>query len=119
MGGAAPPPPVDIEPGDETATLAGVVDRLWEIEQPYRLVPGSDVVLSLQQRADYDPLRDDGSVIDRASDPLFSSVDRTKFSPLDLAFIALLDNYEREGGERESVSNAEKQEIDRFMDLLD
>jgi len=115
-----PRPAVDIEPGDETETLVGVVNRLWEIEEPYRLKVGSDIELSLQHQADFDPLSTDGcTVTDRATEPLFAKVDRSKFSRLDRAFMALLDNYQREGDKRESVNAEERAELDKFMDLLD
>jgi len=114
-----PHPPVDTTPGDEAATLAGVVSRLWEIEEPYRLKIGTDLQLSLQHKADYDPLSDDGTLTDRATEPLFAHVDRSKYSKCDKAFIALLDNYERKSDQHESVSSSEKREMDHFLDMLD
>jgi len=111
---------VDVEPGEEAETLAGAVDRLWEIEQPFRLQVGTDVVLNVQHRADFDPVGEDPrTVTDRATEPLFAFVDRSKFSRVDKAFMALLDNYEREGDVKENVSAEERGELDRFMDLLD
>lgn len=115
-----PRPVVDIEPGDETETLVGVVNRLWEIEEPYRLKVGTDIELSVQHQADFDPLSADGrTVTDRATEPLFAKVDRSKFGRLDRAFMALLDNYERESDKRESLNAEERAEMDKFLDLLD
>lgn len=111
---------VDVEPGEEAETLAGAVSRLWEIEQPFRLQVGTDVVLNEQHRADFDPIGEDPrTVTDRATEPLFASVDRSKFSKVDHAFMALLDNYTREGDVKEDVTAEERGEMDRFMDLLD
>lgn len=115
-----PRPAVDIEPGDETETLAGVVNRLWEIEEPHRLKVGTDIELSLQHQADFNPLSADGRTLtDRATEPLFAKVDRSKFSRLDRAFMALLDNYQREADKREAVNAEERAEMDKFIDLLD
>lgn len=119
---SAPPPhaepaaPVP-EPGDETETLVGVVKRLWHIEEPHRMVPGKDIELNVQRRSDLHNL-DGGSVSDKASQPLFAKVDKSKFNKLDMAFLALLDNYVRETTKREQVTTEERQEMERFIDLL-
>lgn len=113
------PPAVNIEAGDESATLAGVVDRLYEIEKPYTLKLGTDVILNAQHKADFDPVSADGRhVTDRATEPLFKHVDKSKLTPVDHAFIALLDNYNRAGDAKEVVTSQEKGEMDKFMDLM-
>jgi len=109
------PAQVPPDPGDEADTLVGAVKRLWEIEEPYRMVPGVDIELNMQRRSD---LHDQGTISDKASQPLFSKVDTSKFNKLDKAFVALLDNYVRESTKREIVTSEEKQEMERFIDLL-
>lgn len=101
------------EPGEETETLVGVVNKLWEIEEPYRLKVGSEIELNVQRRADYGDAPED-----RASEPLFSSVDAEKFRGLERAFVALLDNYIRQTNRREHTTEEEKQEMEHFIDLL-
>eukprot|EP00448_Togula_jolla_P006535 CAMPEP_0170600762 /NCGR_PEP_ID=MMETSP0224-20130122/17503_1 /TAXON_ID=285029 /ORGANISM="Togula jolla, Strain CCCM 725" /LENGTH=412 /DNA_ID=CAMNT_0010925501 /DNA_START=47 /DNA_END=1285 /DNA_ORIENTATION=- len=118
--GEAERPDVDVTAGDETDSLAEVVKRLWEMEQPYRLVPGKDIELCLQGKADWDPLSADGrSVVDRATEPLFQNVKTAKFDELTHAYLALLDNYKRESDKRETATPEEKREMDRFLDLMD
>ena len=67
------------------------------------------------------PLLQRRSGNDSCPEPLFSSVNREHpfwKSPVTVAFVALLDNYERETGKAEVFTRTEKREMDEFLDLL-
>lgn len=107
----------DVEAGGEaaeTGDIQGVVERLWELEQPARLVPGEDLQLNEGSRA--------ASLArgqDRCEEPLFASVDEEKLmTPLTRSFVALLDNYERDSSRAEEVTDQEDAEISRFLTLM-
>lgn len=106
-------PEDDITPSDEELqTFAAVVARLWTIDAPFRLQEGEDFKLNLQSRA---AALD--SLVDRCEDPFFESVDEEKLMamPCTKSFMALLDNYERDGDEDEIVTKVEQREMDRFL----
>eukprot|EP00929_Paragymnodinium_shiwhaense_P023810 TRINITY_DN14819_c0_g1_i1.p1 TRINITY_DN14819_c0_g1~~TRINITY_DN14819_c0_g1_i1.p1 ORF type:complete len:392 (+),score=96.25 TRINITY_DN14819_c0_g1_i1:131-1306(+) len=105
---------LDVSVGDEAGDLAGVVAKLWEFEESVRLVPGSDIVLCEGGRA---ASLDSGR--DVCESPLFESVDEEKLmTPLTKAFVALLDNYVREGDQAETTTTGEQREMNRFLTLL-
>jgi len=93
--------------------LVDLCEKLWELDKN-RLQPGVDYKLDLQGRTRYSY---DGP--DRAKDPLFEFVDSDALNrDTYKAFIALLDNYERETGVPETVTEEEKRENWRFTDLV-
>mmetsp|Transcript_78045 Transcript_78045/g.180999 ORF Transcript_78045/g.180999 Transcript_78045/m.180999 type:complete len:400 (-) Transcript_78045:198-1397(-) len=114
---AAAPAVACPEPGDETETLVGVVNRLWQLEEHFRMKPGSDIHMNVQRRGAAGSAGS-GVISDNAREPLFSKVDTSNFNKLDMAFLALLDNYIRDSSKREHVDNVEREEMDRFMELL-
>mmetsp|Transcript_10798 Transcript_10798/g.24381 ORF Transcript_10798/g.24381 Transcript_10798/m.24381 type:complete len:388 (-) Transcript_10798:118-1281(-) len=113
----SPDEATEVEAGDEVGEpgdVAGPIAKLWELEQDFRLVPGADVTLSTGTRA-----ASLSTCQDRCEDPLFESVDEEKLmTPLTRAFQALLDNYERETSSQEVVTDAEKTEMNSFLNLL-
>lgn len=108
---------VDVEVGDEAAepgVLDGVVAKLWDLEQPTRLVMGSDIVLEDGARA---ASLESGQ--DLCEAPLFKQVDEEKLmTPITKAFIGLLDNYSRDSSSAEVVTDDEEQEMNTFLSLL-
>jgi len=110
------------EPGEEAAgevpedvgEVRGVVARLWELEQPLRLVPGTDIILTTGTRA-----ASLESCQDRCEEPLFEYVNEEKLmTPLTRAYLALLDNYERETSRAEEVTDEERREMNSFLVLM-
>ncbi|KAK7254272.1 Poly(U)-specific endoribonuclease [Aureococcus anophagefferens] len=97
--------------------VAAAVRHLWERVDAGRRVERGDggFELALQHRG----VRDDGA--DPCDSPLFASCDEGHAfwkSPVTRAFVALLDNYERETGKAEVFTRTEKREMDEFLDLL-
>jgi poly(U)-specific endoribonuclease len=106
--------------GDEVApvnlasmTLQDAVTHLWNVDKGQRLEWGdTGFTFDLQSK---------GYGTDKCATPLFSWVNTQHpfwASPVTLAFVSLLDNYEREVTANESTSREEKQEIERFLDAL-
>ncbi len=78
------------------------------------LFAGEDYQLDLQGRTRYSK-----GGIDKAEDPLFTSVEQKALNrPTFKAFIALLDNYESETGVEEEVTSEEIKENRNFIDLI-
>eukprot|EP01025_Chloroclados_australasicus_P057117 TRINITY_DN7108_c0_g1_i2.p2 TRINITY_DN7108_c0_g1~~TRINITY_DN7108_c0_g1_i2.p2 ORF type:complete len:296 (-),score=39.20 TRINITY_DN7108_c0_g1_i2:65-952(-) len=100
----------DVKPtGDELEDLALASSRLWDLDEN-RLTPGVDYQLNLQT----------GKRIfekeDMAEEKLFSGVDPAIWEKRTyLIFYHLLDNYERETGNAEEVTDREKQEMWDFL----
>eukprot|EP00112_Aurelia_sp_Birch-Aquarium-sp1_P003691 Seg1415.11 transcript_id=Seg1415.11/GoldUCD/mRNA.D3Y31 product=Poly protein_id=Seg1415.11/GoldUCD/D3Y31 len=93
--------------------LIDLCEKLWTLDKN-RLTPDKDYKLDLQGRTRYSY---DGP--DRAKDPLFEYVDDKVFKKETYqAFIALLDNYERETGVPETVTKQEEEENWRFVKLV-
>lgn len=127
LHGPPPAPPPQRRPGPEPTQqdlkdLAGVIARLWAIDEPHRLQPGQDYALCHQARAPSMQHLAGGSESceDAAAMPLFERVDGKKLlaDPLTRAFIALLDNYEADTTKAETYSKQEQQEMDIFMQVL-
>ena len=93
---------------DAVAYMWGVVDQGNRVDWGE-----GGFTLDLQQKGRYNQ--------DRCGDPLFSSVNPEHpfwTSPVTKAFVALLDNYEREVGVEERDSSQEKAERGQFLDAL-
>ena len=94
-------------------TLQDAVTHLWDVDKGQRLEWGdAGFTLDLQSK---------GYGTDKCSNPLFSWVNTQHpfwASPVTVAFLSLLDNYEREVTANESTSPEEKQEERRFLDAL-
>ena len=118
----APPPAAAPAKGNKGPSLDGMdvaaaVRHLWErVDAGRRIERGAGgFELALQHRG----VRDDGA--DPCDSPLFASCDEGHAfwkSPVTRAFVALLDNYERETGKAEVFTRTEKREMDEFLDLL-
>eukprot|EP00397_Hematodinium_sp_SG-2012_P044308 GEMP01049457.1.p1 GENE.GEMP01049457.1~~GEMP01049457.1.p1 ORF type:complete len:435 (+),score=71.59 GEMP01049457.1:90-1394(+) len=96
------------------STAASAVEELWSIEQKYRLYGDRQIAgrqyfsINTQGHAPYSG--------DRASRPLFQFVDYAWLQrPTVKAFIALLDNYERDTGKVDTMSGSELREVDQFL----
>lgn len=101
-----------VQPTDEElADFAAACNKLWELDVN-RLAPGEDYRINLQRgKTPYQPG-------DAAPDPLFEFVSPAAFrKPTYAAFIALLDNYERNTGVAEVVTEEEKRENRSFLEL--
>lgn len=96
----------------ELESFAAIVARLWAIDEPLRLEHGRDYELNHQARA-----ASLSSAADRCREPLFKRVDtaRLKKNPCSDAFVALLDNYERDTDHAEVVTAKEQHEMDIFL----
>ncbi|XP_065061961.1 uridylate-specific endoribonuclease B-like [Rhopilema esculentum] len=100
-------------PAVEDPKLIDLCEKLWDLDKN-RLEPDKDYKLDLQGRAKYSY---DGP--DRAKDPLFEFVDENVFKrDTYKAFIALLDNYEKETGVPEVVTKQEEAENWTFVNLV-
>jgi hypothetical protein len=105
--------PLKSPTAEELGDISKACNRLWELDV-HRLVPGKDYVINVQQgKSMYDSA-------DVADEPLFTFVDELVFSqyPTYSAFIALLDNYVSSLGESETVTEDEKSENLRFLNLI-
>ena len=96
-------------------TLQDAVTYMWDVLDKGNRVDWGDggFTLDLQQRGKYGT--------DRCPRPMFDYVntDHAFWSaPVTKAFIALLDNYEREVGVAETVTSEEKREMGKFLDAL-
>eukprot|EP00928_Gymnodinium_smaydae_P046367 TRINITY_DN30886_c0_g1_i1.p1 TRINITY_DN30886_c0_g1~~TRINITY_DN30886_c0_g1_i1.p1 ORF type:complete len:498 (-),score=113.98 TRINITY_DN30886_c0_g1_i1:67-1560(-) len=100
---------------EELKSLNSVVKRLWEIDAPQRLSPGTGFRINKQSRAG--ALAD---MNDRCKKPFFEYVDAVALTkdPCTKAFIALLDNYERDPDHADKLSNNDQMEMDEFMKRL-
>lgn len=98
-----PPTPEELE--DLSLGLA----KVWELGTKFK--PGVDYELDIQG---YSSRRGD----DHARRPLFKFVSESVMTPTVRAFMALLDNYEREAGRKERVTAQEKAEEAAFLDLV-
>ncbi|PFX18344.1 Poly(U)-specific endoribonuclease-B [Stylophora pistillata] len=92
--------------------LSPLCQRLWDADEN-RLEPGIDYKIDPQGRTHYHS-RDE-----RARDPLFTFVKPEVFQRITFKrFIALLDNYESEGGQGEVVTEHEIKENQCFIDAI-
>ncbi len=105
-------PPVQ-PTADELHDFSKACSRLWDLDV-HRLVPNKDYVINVQEgKSIYDKQ-------DTASEPLFTFVDERVFEtmPTYAAFISLLDNYVSSLGQSEVVTDEEKNENYRFLNLI-
>lgn len=94
--------------------LSPLCDRMWQADTN-RLTPGEDYQIDPQGKTHFDK----EARSDRARDPLFQFVNEDVFKRKTYkAFIALLDNYERETGRGEIVTNEEIRENCAFIDCI-
>ena len=97
---------------DLTVGLSEAVQEMWNLDDN-RLTPNRDYVIDVQEGKK--PYRKE----DAAEDPLFARVDRSALDrPTYRAFVALLDNYRRATGGRETISSREEREIDAFLEAI-
>lgn len=97
---------------DTHPELSALCNQMWEVDKN-RLTPGVHYRIDPQGRTRYN------STVDHAEDPLFSYVDPEVFKRETFArFIALLDNYESEGGHGEVVTQHEIRENQCFIDAI-
>lgn len=96
---------------EELSNLSLAATKLWELDVN-RLKPGRDYEIDLQRgKSSYQ----EG---DCAPNPLFKRVNEDVFQkPTFAAFLALLDNYERETGVSETITREEKKENWDFINL--
>lgn len=92
--------------------LSQAVQQLWDLDVN-RLTPNDDYDINVQ--GGKKPFWKD----DAARDPLFASVDRSVWKRgTYAAFLALLDNYERETGRAETITNSERAEVKTFLNAI-
>jgi poly(U)-specific endoribonuclease len=114
---APEPSEEDVAPANlASMSLQDAVTYMWEVlDKAHRIeYADSGFTLNLQSKA-----RRSGN--DSCPEPLFSSVNREHpfwKSPVTVAFVALLDNYERELSEKEDYTAQEKREVALFLDAL-
>jgi hypothetical protein len=94
------------------ASIEKVVQHLWDLDVN-RLDPHEDYQLDVQSgKKPYQKY-------DGATDPLFKYVDtRALRRPTYQAFVALLDNYSKETGTAETVTDAERREVWAFLKAI-
>ena len=101
--------PVDVE-------LSAAVQKLFDLDEPNRLVPGKDYAIDVQGRnTKSDNENNNGS--DAAPDPLFRYVDPAVFEerPTYRTFVALLDNYQPNVCLEEDNTRDETEEAHAFL----
>jgi poly(U)-specific endoribonuclease len=104
--------PAVIPTEEELGSLSLATDRLWDLDRN-RLCPGKDYILNLQNG------KTSWEAADVAAEPLFTFVDQSALEkPTYGAFIALLDNYSAATGLVEVVTDEEKAEEIRFLNLI-
>jgi len=91
------------------ASIQKALQHIWNLDHN-RLTPDKDYVINVQKgKKPYQKF-------DGASDPLFTSVERSAFQrPTYRTFIALLDNYVAEVGNDDTISSHERREIWSFI----
>ena len=96
---------------EELNSLSLAIGKLWELDDN-RLEPNVHYKINLQG---YKMVHQEH--VDSATDSLFTFVDKQHFfaSPTYASFYAILDNYERETGKGEVVSDKEVQENRNFI----
>uniref|UniRef100_A0A8K9UD66 Uridylate-specific endoribonuclease n=1 Tax=Oncorhynchus mykiss TaxID=8022 RepID=A0A8K9UD66_ONCMY len=95
--------------------LSVIVQEIWD-KDVNRLKPGTDYRISLGKPGLNADMNDDS---DGAGYPLFSFVDESIFKKESFfAFISLLDNYESDTGEPETVTLDEEAENHKFLDCM-
>eukprot|EP00128_Syssomonas_multiformis_P018942 Colp12_sorted_trinity150504_noHs@35661 len=96
---------------EELQNFSKACQRVWELDVN-RMVPGKDYALNLQCATNV------GSRVDKCDEKLFKFVNKDKFFsiPTYKSFYALLDNYVRETGQAEVVTNEELRENSQFLD---
>jgi poly(U)-specific endoribonuclease len=94
------------------SSIEQAVQHLWDLDAN-RATPNVDYVINVQSgKKPYE--KNDG-----ASDPLFTSVDKSLFRrPTYSALYALLDNYVAETGTAENITDTERQEISTFLSAI-
>ena len=96
----------------ELSDLSLAANRLWDLDAN-RLTPGKDYVINLQGGTKVYKTED------KAADPLFTRVDANALEkPTFKTFIALLDNYVKETGVSEVVTQEEKNENWAFINAI-
>ncbi|CAB9498579.1 specific endoribonuclease-B [Seminavis robusta] len=93
-------------------SLTDAAQHLWELDAN-RLEPNEHYAINVQKGKK--PYWKE----DSAPDPLFTSVDKSVWQRKTYkTFVALLDNYTAEVGKEETLSNAERQEINEFLSAI-
>lgn len=93
--------------------FSGLVNKMWSLDKN-RITFGSDARLAVQGRVSWQY-----NNIDAASYPLFYHVNKAVLEkPTYKAFLALLNNYIRNTGTKEYISNTEISENYNFLDLV-
>jgi len=99
----------DLPSNMNNLSLSDAAQYLWDLDVN-RLTPNQDYKINVQSGKK--PYWKE----DNAEDPLFTSVDTQAFRrPTYKAFIALLDNYTAQTGQRETVTNTERKENWTFL----
>lgn len=97
----------------DSMTLSEAVQHLWTLDVN-RLDPKVDYEINVQEgKKPY--VKEDA-----APDPLFTRIDERIFKqrPTYAAFCALLDNYSAETGKEETVTDAERKEVSKFLSAI-
>uniref|UniRef100_UPI00398F55DF uridylate-specific endoribonuclease B n=1 Tax=Pristiophorus japonicus TaxID=55135 RepID=UPI00398F55DF len=101
---------------ENNTELSSIVQTLWD-NDVNRLQPGIDYKIALQEKAEQTVPNTD--VTDGAALPLFLYVNEEVFKKKTFsAFISLLDNYEADTGEPETITPEEEREIHSFLDAV-
>ncbi|XP_042084985.1 poly(U)-specific endoribonuclease-C [Haplochromis burtoni] len=102
----------------QTGCLSTIFNELWSLDVN-RMTPGIDYTISFQGRASF-VSQGIHTVLDHASQPLFSNVNESKLRNITTfsSFVTLLDNYERSTGVTEQVTTEELTEMDLFLDAV-
>jgi poly(U)-specific endoribonuclease len=108
------PPNDDVRPASLAAmSLQDAIAYLWKLDEGNRLPWGDGFTYNLQNKGRLGA--------DRCSEPLFNYVNLQHpfwSRPITKAYLALLDNYERETGKAEQVTAKEREEMSLFLDRL-
>jgi poly(U)-specific endoribonuclease len=96
----------------KSMSISDAVQECWKVDHN-RLKPDIDYVLNVQKgKKPWWPE-------DKAVDPLFTRVNANVWKkPTFAAFVALLDNYQSNTGQAESMGDKERAEIDYFLDAV-
>ena len=105
--------PEGVEPIGTDVSLSDAVQHLWHLDSSNRCHPNDDYILNVQDGKK--PYQN----YDGADEPLFTMVDQSVFQRKTYRlFIALLNNYVAETGNREIFTSIEKREIWSFLNAL-
>ncbi|XP_065670123.1 uridylate-specific endoribonuclease B isoform X2 [Hydra vulgaris] len=99
-------------PQDQQLLL--LLNKLWQLDKN-RLVYGREIQISVQGRVSWN----ENAVADLATRPLFGNINSLVLEkPTFKAFIKLLDNYCKNIGENELITNTELFEKEEFLRLI-